>query len=76
MNILLKLQIVSFSVVTDFVQSMLHTIELSGPALLADSSAALLITVMQERVQENPTNFSSTAERTLSWIFSKWTPGM
>jgi ataxia telangiectasia mutated family protein len=74
MDVLLRLQIVPFSAVSDNVQSMLLSIELSGPALLTESSSSLMTTIMRQRVHENPTHFNATSERLLSWLFSKWTP--
>lgn len=74
MDVLLKLGVVSFSAVSDTVQSMLLSIELSGPALLTEASSALLSTIMRERIQENPTHFNPTSERILSWFLTKWTP--
>lgn len=74
MDVLLRLQIVPFAAVSDIVQSMLLSIELSGPASLTETSSSLLTTIMRERVHENPTHFNATSERVLSWLFSKWTP--
>jgi len=74
MDVLLKLRIVPFSAVSDTVQSTLLSIELSGPALLTETSSSLLATIMRERVHENPTHFNATSERILSWLLSKWTP--
>jgi ataxia telangiectasia mutated family protein len=74
MDVLLKLEIVPFSAVSDIAQSMLLSIELSGPALLTETSSSLLTTIIRERVHENPTHFNATSERILSWLFSKWTP--
>jgi ataxia telangiectasia mutated family protein len=74
MDVLLRLQIVPFSSISDIAQSMLLSIELSGPALLTESSSSLMTTIMRERIQENPTHFNVTSERILSWLFSKWTP--
>jgi ataxia telangiectasia mutated family protein len=74
MDVLLRLQIVPFSSISDIAQSMLLSIELSGPALLTESSSSLMATIMRERIQENPTHFNVTSERILSWLFSKWTP--
>ncbi|EAT82694.2 hypothetical protein SNOG_10359 [Parastagonospora nodorum SN15] len=74
MDVLLRLQIVPFSAVSDIVQSMLLSIELSGPAALTETSSSLMATIMRERMQENPTHFNTTSERVLSWLFSKWTP--
>ncbi|KAF2848137.1 hypothetical protein T440DRAFT_556925 [Plenodomus tracheiphilus IPT5] len=75
MDILLRLEIVPFSAISGTAQSMLLSIELSGPALLTESSSSFLTTLVRERIAENPTNFNSTAERILNWTLSKWTPG-
>lgn len=74
MDVLLRLNIVPFSAVSETTQSMLLSIELSGPALLTDSSSSLLTTIIRERIKENPTHFNSTAERISNWLLSKWTP--
>jgi ataxia telangiectasia mutated family protein len=74
MDVLLKLDVVSFSSVTASVQNMLFSIELSGPALLTDTSMAFMTTLIRERVRENPTSHDMTAERILNWLFGKWTP--
>ncbi|CAN9289399.1 unnamed protein product [Alternaria alternata] len=76
MDVLLRLSIVPFSAVSETVQSLLLSIELSGPALLTESSSSLLTTILQERIKENPTHFSSTAERILNWLLTKWTPSL
>lgn len=74
MDVLLKFEIIPFTTVSDIIQSMLVSIEMTGPSLLTDSSSSLLTTIMRERLKENPTHANQTAERILSWIFSKWTP--
>jgi ataxia telangiectasia mutated family protein len=74
MDVLLKLDVVSFALVTASVQNMLFSIELSGPALLTDTSMAFMTTLIRERVRENPTSHDMTAERILNWLFGKWTP--
>lgn len=74
MHVLLKLDVVSFSTVSVSLQSMLISIELSGPALLTETSVAFMTTLIRERVRENPTSYDITADRVLNWLFSKWTP--
>ncbi|KAH8722404.1 hypothetical protein GQ44DRAFT_711767 [Phaeosphaeriaceae sp. PMI808] len=76
MDVLLKLNIVPFSDVSGLVQSMLLSIELSGPASLTETSSSLLATIIQARNQENPTHLNFTSERILSWLLSKWTPSL
>ena len=74
MDVILRLNIVPFSAISETVQAMLLSIELNGPALLTETSSSFLTTIIRERIQENPTHFHSTAERILNWLLSKWTP--
>lgn len=76
MDVLLRLQIVPYSAISETAQSMLLSIELRGPALLTEASSSFLTTLIRGRITENPTNFNSTAERVLNWTLSKWTPGL
>jgi ataxia telangiectasia mutated family protein len=76
MEVLLKLNIVPFSAVSEIVQSILSSIELNGPALLSEASSSLLTTLIQQRVVENPTHYNYTADRVLNWLLNRWTPGM
>lgn len=74
MDVLLKLAIVPFTAVSDTIQSMLMSIELTGPSLLTESSSSLLTTITRERMKENPTHFNLTAEKIMTWLLGKWTP--
>jgi ataxia telangiectasia mutated family protein len=74
MDVLLKLEIIPFTAVSDTIQLMLQSVELTGPLLLTDSSSSLMTTIMRERAKENPTHQSQTAERIISWMLGKWTP--
>jgi serine-protein kinase ATM len=76
LNVILRLQIIPFSAISETVQNMLLSVELSGPALLTDSSSALMSALLWEKVNENPTHYNSTAERVLNWLLRKWTPSM
>jgi ataxia telangiectasia mutated family protein len=51
MDVLLRLNILPFSTVSETVQSMLLSIELSGPASLTETSSSLLTTILQERTR-------------------------
>ena len=74
MDALLKLEIIPFTTVSDTIQSMLQSVEVTGPLLLTDSSSSLMTTIMRERAKENPTHLNQTAERIVSWMLGKWTP--
>lgn len=74
MNVLLRLEVLPFSSISADVQNMLLSIELSGPALVTESSSAFMTTLIRERIRETPTDYDLTAERLLNWLFGKWTP--
>ena len=74
MDVLLKLEVVPFSGVSDTIQAMLLSIELSGPGLFTESSASLMTTLIRMTIIENPTHYNQTAEKVLNWVLSKWTP--
>jgi ataxia telangiectasia mutated family protein len=71
MDILLKLNIVPLSAISESVQTI---IELNGPALLTESTSSLMTTLMREKIVENPTDYNQTAKRVLDWLLNKWTP--
>ncbi|PSN65950.1 hypothetical protein BS50DRAFT_677267 [Corynespora cassiicola Philippines] len=76
MDLLLRLKVVLYPAVSETVQNMLLSIELSGPGLFSDASSSLLTTIIHERIAENPTHHNQTAERALNWLLSKWTPSL
>ncbi|PVH96335.1 hypothetical protein DM02DRAFT_569817, partial [Periconia macrospinosa] len=76
MDVVLRLKIVPFSAVSETVQTMLVSLELNGPALLAESTTSLMTTLIQEKIAENPTHYNQTAERVLNWLLNKWTPSL
>jgi ataxia telangiectasia mutated family protein len=76
MDILLKLKLVQYSSVLSTMESMLSSVELHGPAIFADSSASLWVTLLQLKAAENPSAASGMSERLLRWTFSRWTPSM
>lgn len=74
MDVLLKLELVPFTAVSHTIQSILASVEMSGPCSVTDSSSSLLTAVLRERMKENPTYFDHSAERIMSWLMTKWTP--
>jgi ataxia telangiectasia mutated family protein len=74
MDVLLNVGIVPFTAVSDTIQSMLISIEMTGPSSVTDSSSSLLTAILRERMRENPTHFDHSAERIISWLITKWTP--
>lgn len=76
MDVLLQLKLVSYASVAEHLDAAITSSELNGPAILAESSAALWETMVFTRVSQNPGLFDVTAKRALHWLFSQWTPSM
>jgi hypothetical protein len=74
MDVILKLKLIPYESISETAESMLSSIELNGPALLADSSSSLWTTLIRLRTAENPSFFGQTSDRVLHWFFSKWSP--
>jgi ataxia telangiectasia mutated family protein len=74
LNVLLKLNVVSYLAVAAVAETILSSVELHGPASFCDSSAFLWITFMKAKAAENPSASAGIAERILRWVFGKWIP--
>jgi ataxia telangiectasia mutated family protein len=75
MNVILKLKLVQYSSIVGVLENMLSSVDLHGPALFSDASAALWTTLIQLKASENPSSALGVSERVLQWLFNKWTPG-
>jgi serine-protein kinase ATM len=76
LDTLLKHKHVLYPIVSQSLDNMLEMSELSGPAVLSDSSTSLWMTYLSMRLTENPTSSKGIAEKLLRWLFKKWTPSM
>jgi len=67
--------LVEYAAIADVVDGIVTSVELSGPALLVDSSLSLWSLIVEYRQSENPSATHTTSERVLHWLFSRWSPG-
>jgi serine-protein kinase ATM len=74
LNVLLDLKLVQYHSVSQSLEYMLSMSELTGPGVLAESSAEFWVTFLRIKLSENPGSAGGTSERLLRWIFSKWSP--
>ncbi|KAK3071821.1 Serine/threonine-protein kinase tel1 [Teratosphaeriaceae sp. CCFEE 6253] len=76
LDIMLRLQLVPQANVAELSNELATALELSGPAVLADSSAHLLRTMLKVTQQNNPGKVSTLAEGVLAWACRRCTPGL
>ncbi len=55
---------------------MITSFDLNGPAVLTESSSALWLTLLENKLAEHPSGFNAAAERVLHWTMGKWNPSM
>lgn len=68
------LGVLGYGHVAIMAEGIIGSVELQGPTDPADSSLALLRTLLDVRSSENPSAAVSTAERLVQWLFQRWTP--
>lgn len=74
LTVLIELQLVPQANVSDLTQTVLSRMDLTGPAILADSVLHLLSLALKKTQQSRPQANSSTAESILGWLFRFFTP--
>lgn len=55
--------------------AMLVMTEISAPAILCDSSLALMRHLLHMRNTEGSGGNANTSQNVVRWLFSKWNPG-
>ncbi|KAI9676638.1 MAG: Serine/threonine-protein kinase tel1 [Trizodia sp. TS-e1964] len=76
MHVILDLKIVTFSSVADMVESNLASLDISGPAIPADSALSLWALILRKRNHEILSGSMVASERLLHWFFKKWNPDL
>ena len=72
---ILKADLVIKHEVTDDLNLMVTTADISGPAVLVDSSLVLMEKLLRLRNTLFPNASQSTANHIIRWAFMKWNPG-
>ncbi|KAK5164179.1 hypothetical protein LTR04_001989 [Oleoguttula sp. CCFEE 6159] len=74
MDITIRLGLVSYASIADSARSIISSIDLNGPVLLADSVSSMWVNIIRMQSSENPSGYSAVCERVLQWLFRKWVP--
>ncbi|KAK3485611.1 Serine/threonine-protein kinase tel-1, partial [Neurospora crassa] len=56
------------------VNQIITTADISGPAMLVDSAAVLMLTLLRIRNAISPNASQSTSSHVIRWVFLKWNP--
>lgn len=76
MHVVLALDLVPYSEISKGVDSMILSIDLSGPANVVDSSLAVWCLILEKRNTVAHSSLLQPGERLLQWLVSKWRPGI
>ncbi len=76
MDVIISAGLISYDAIADIVDGMILSIDINGPPIPVDTALSLWTTLIQSRIAENPTASTTTSERVLHWLFTKWNPGM
>jgi ataxia telangiectasia mutated family protein len=61
--------------IIDDINIMVTNSDISGPAVLVDSSLVLMLHLLGVRNSNSPNASQATSNNIIRWIFSKWNPG-
>jgi len=71
---MLKADLVVKNELTDDLTLMVTTADISGPAVLVDSSLVLMSSLLRQRNVLFPNASQATASHIIRWVFAKWNP--
>ncbi|KAF2087943.1 hypothetical protein K490DRAFT_40640, partial [Saccharata proteae CBS 121410] len=74
MDMLLRLGLLEYAEVAEFIDAMISSADLHGPVILADTTSSLWVTVLHMKSSGSPHTSQSIADRMIRWVFSKWAP--
>lgn len=74
LHALLAKGLVKYHNVAEAVSAIITSPELSGPAILADSTLSLMTHLLHIRNMEMPGASSTASQTVIRWAFSRWNP--
>ncbi|KAK1999927.1 phosphatidylinositol 3 [Colletotrichum falcatum] len=74
LHTILERELVPYHDISDDINSMVTTADVSGPALLVDSSTILMLHLLALRNVKLPNASQSTSHHIIRWVFLKWNP--
>ena len=75
MAIILDNDLLVYSEIADYIDSMVQSSDLNGPAECDGAALRLWVKVLQLRRRENVTTDTDTSSIVLRWLYRNWTPG-
>jgi len=72
---ILKANLVPNHELADDVSLVITTVDISGPAVLVDSSLILMLSLLRLRNTMFPNASQATSNHIIRWVFVKWNPG-
>ena len=76
MEAVLAFNLLGFDLIAESVDSMVSSPDVHAPAIVVDSSLSFWTFIWNSRRVKVPTASYLTSERTLHWLFSRWSPGI
>lgn len=67
---------VKYHEVSEDIDTMITSADISGPAILCDSSVFFMMHILHTRVTEVPGASLAASNNVIRWLFARWNPGM
>ncbi|OAA62035.1 phosphotidylinositol kinase [Niveomyces insectorum RCEF 264] len=74
LHAILETKIIPYHLIGDDINNLVTAAEVSGPALLADSSLILMLYLLHTRNSALPSASQATSNHIIRWVFSRWKP--
>ncbi|KAK3692273.1 hypothetical protein B0T22DRAFT_9106 [Podospora appendiculata] len=74
LNSILRAKLISNNDLADEVNQIIMTADISGPAILVDSSLRLMLSLLRLRNMMFPNASQATSNHIIRWVFVKWSP--
>ncbi|KFA46746.1 hypothetical protein S40293_08118 [Stachybotrys chartarum IBT 40293] len=71
----LEVDLVAYHLISDDINSIVTTADVNGPAVLCDTSLALMFHLFHVRNTRLPSTSQNTSSHVIRWMFLKWNPG-
>ena len=75
LHAILEADLIPYHLIRDDINSLITAAEVSGPALLVDSSLILMLHLLHVRNANLPSASEATSSHIIRWLFSRWKPG-
>lgn len=75
LHCILEAELIPKHEIMDDVNIVITNSDISGPAVLVDSSLVLMLHLLGVRNTNSPSASQATSNHIIRWVFSKWNPG-